>query len=280
MSAKNHYRLRLKRLGRPVRSALGRFGWELSRASDPRVRFENFANLCHAYEQHLAESGEHISPSDSRIKLVARLFGTSPGEAYAIVRALAETASLPGDVCEFGVAQGETSALIASEILSSDRTLHLFDSFKGLPEPTAQDELKDDIFALGSMSAYAGMMSCPEDLVRARLAAIGFPARRYTIHQGFVESVLQTDLDLPGSVSFAYLDFDLYEPTKVTLEFLTEVTCPGAVILVDDYDFFSTGVKTAVDEFVTVQCSTGVQFTCSVPDTRYGHFAILRRSRD
>ena len=41
---------------------------------------------------------------------------------------------------------------------SRDAILHLFDSFEGLPMPTERDQLKDDIFALGSMAAYAGAM--------------------------------------------------------------------------------------------------------------------------
>lgn len=272
------YKRGLKRLGRPVRGALRYFGWELSRTTEARVRFESFESLCRAYELRLAETGEPVPVRDSRVKLMARLIGTPPGEAYAIVRALADTAAIPGDVCEFGVAQGETSALIAAEILDGERRLHLFDSFQGLPRPTAQDELKDDIFGLGSMSAYMGTMSCPADLVRARLAAVGFPTSRCVIHEGFVESILQTDRTLPKSVSFAYLDFDFYEPTRLTLEFLSGVTHAGAIIVVDDYDFFSTGAKTAVDEFVEAKRGTADEFLCNVPDARYGHFATLRRS--
>src|SRR5215213_556645 len=119
---------------------------------------------------------EHPIPADSRrLSALARLQGTSPAEAYFIIKGIHETAAIDGDVCEFGVAQGETSALIANEIASGSKVLHLFDSFEGLPKPTSKDQLKNDIFDLKSMDAYAGTMAAPIDLVLARLKDVGFP---------------------------------------------------------------------------------------------------------
>ena len=178
----------------------------------------------------------------------------------------------------FGVAQGETSALIANEMRSRDAILHLFDSFEGLPMPTERDQLKDDIFALGSMAAYAGAMSCPEEMVRTRLRAISFSPQRFVIHKGFIDQVLREDTTLPSRVSFAYVDFDFYEPIRLALAFLHQTTSPGSIIVVDDYDFFSTGVKTAVDEFVAQENSGGSHYERIVPDSRYGCFAILTKT--
>lgn len=41
-----------------------------------------------------------------RIPLLAKLIGTSIGEGLIICDCLVSTAAIPGDVCEFGVAQG------------------------------------------------------------------------------------------------------------------------------------------------------------------------------
>lgn len=267
----------LRHVERPVQRVLASLGFELTRLDDSRVRYKNFADLCRAYEQRLRESGEALPDKETRIRLLGRLHGTTAGEAYYILRALAESQALVGDVCEFGVAQGETSALIANEIAEGQKTLHLFDSFQGLSAPTVKDGLKDDIFGLGSMEAYAGRMSYPEDMVRARLAAVGFPPHRYVLHKGFIEAVLRHDGALPTAVSFAYVDFDFYEPTKVVLEFLDRVISPGATIIVDDYDFFSAGSKAAVEEFIAARRGTAGAYRCHVPSTRYGHFAVLRR---
>jgi O-methyltransferase len=262
-----------------VKKALSALGYELRRSSDPYVRFSNFENLSMAYEQHLEEQNLGLSVNRLRPKLMARLLGTPPSEAYHIVQALAQCRHLHGDVCEFGVAQGETSALIANEILADNKTLHLFDSFAGLSAPTGKDELKDDIYALGNMSSYAGVMSYPEKLVRRRLRDVAFPAHRCVIHKGFIEQVLQQDHNLPRQVSFAYVDFDLYDPIRVALDFLHEITPAGAIIIVDDYDYFSTGVKLAVQEFLHAKNGGSIFYDCHVPDIRYGHFAVLTKKQ-
>src|SRR5262249_29138312 len=119
-----------------IRKTLARMGYELHRASDQHVNFENFVSLTQAYEERLNELGMSVPQNELRSRLMARLRGPPPPEAYYIVVALAQTAGLAGDVCEFGVAQGETSALIANEITAGKKSFHLFDSFEGLPKPT------------------------------------------------------------------------------------------------------------------------------------------------
>jgi O-methyltransferase len=271
----------MKILKNAITGTLAAVGYRINRISDPKVSFDNFANLARAYEQRINESTDQafrLPDNEMRPKLLARLLGTPPSEAFFIIHALARCKNLHGDVCEFGVAQGETSALIANEIAqSTDKTLHLFDSFEGLPKPTQKDQLKDDIFALGSMEAYAGTMSCPEDMVRARLEAVSFPPQRYVIHKGFIEQLIHNDKHLPDAVCFAYVDFDFYEPIKITLEYLHKVMPAGAMIVVDDYNYFSTGAKSAVDEFVAEQGSRSVTYECLVPDIRYGYFAVLTK---
>lgn len=262
-----------------VKKSLASVGYELYPMGENRVRFEPFQNLVRAYEGRLNEIENVITDNELRPRLLARLLGTPPSEAYAIIQGLARTRDLPGDVCEFGVAQGETSALIANEIGAGRKRLHLFDSFEGLPKPTEKDRLKDDIFSLGSMEAYAGTMSSPEDLVRGRLQALSFSPARFTIHKGFIDKVLATAKDLPRQVSFAYVDFDFYEPIRQALDFLHKVTAVGAVLVVDDYDFFSTGAKLAVDEFVAAHNTSATIYSCMVPESRYGHFAVLSRVR-
>ena len=253
------------------------FGYEVRRLPENQVRFENFANLTQAYEHHLNQSDNLIAANEIRPKLLARLLGTPPSEAYFIVQALAKCKNISGDVCEFGVAQGETSTLIANELLPGTKILHLFDSFEGLPKPTEKDQLQNDIFSLGSIESYTRKMSYPEEMVLTRLKAISFPPQRFVIHKGFIEQILNNDTNLPKEVSFAYVDFDFYEPTKLTLDFLHQTTSIGSIIIVDDYDYFSTGVKTAVDEFLEEKNLSARLYDCFVPNTQYGFFITLTR---
>jgi len=256
------------------RAAFFTAGYRITHADAQEVKYQQFDNLCQAYEQLMSESGHPIKPNATRPRLLAELIGTPPSEGYFIVDALCKTDKIDGDVCEFGVAQGATSALIANEILLSKKILHLFDSFQGLPTPTDKDALKDDIFCLGSMKAYTGQMSEPIDKVVHRLNDISFPRPRYVIHAGFIEGLLHADGNLPHKVSFAYVDLDLYAPIKLALEYLDGVIEQYGIIIVDDYDFFSTGAKTAVDEFMS---KNNPRYEVVIPTKKYGHFAVLER---
>jgi O-methyltransferase len=203
------------------------------------------------------------------------LLGTAPFEGLSILDALIKTKNIEGAVCEFGIAQGSTSRLIASYLLqeNSDKDLVLIDSFKGLSVPTEEDELKDDVFNLGTISKYAGSMAFSSNVALEKLALIGFPQNKIQIIPGFIQDTIDS-AKFPRSVSFAYVDFDLYEPIKIALDYLIKVMPKDGVIIVDDYDFFSTGAKKAVDQFLEENPNN---FEFSKPTEYLGHFCILKK---
>jgi O-methyltransferase len=210
---------------------------------------------------------------NGRAKLLNELMGTSIGEAIYIIHHLYEALRAPGDICEFGVAQGATSSLLAAEILpEAGRKVWLFDSFEGLPAPTRNDRLINDIFSLGSMHAYKGTMSVPETEVRSKLASINFPENRTKIKKGWVRDTIR-DSDVPTEVSFAYVDLDFYDPIKDALEFLDCRMPVGGRIVVDDYGWFSEGAQIAVDEFM----ETSKRFKFETPVPCAGNFCILTK---
>ena len=209
----------------------------------------------------------------AQISLLKNLIGTGYGEGLYILDSLQNSLPFEGDVCEFGVAQGATSALLANEIKDTSKKLWLFDSFEGLPKPTEKDSLINDIFNLGSMAAYKGTMACPIDMVRLRLADIQFPAERTMIIPGFIETTIH-NTGLPEKVCFAYIDFDFYEPILIALQYLDRVLQPSGFVIVDDYNFFSEGVKIAVDEFYTANKE---KYNILFPIKSAGYFCILQK---
>jgi len=217
----------------------------------------------------------HLPDCHGRIELLAKLLGTGISEAMYMLAELHAAFRDDGDVCEFGVAQGATSALLANELRASSKKLWLYDSFAGLPKPSAKDQLKDDIFGLGSMERYEGEMRCDPEEVETRLAQIGFPANRYRVRAGLVEDTL-LDENGPPQVCFAYVDFDFYEPIAHTLNYLGRHLSPNGRIVVDDYDFFSTGAKAAVDEFIREQRG---RYEMQLPYPFAGSFCLIRRNR-
>jgi O-methyltransferase len=216
---------------------------------------------------------KNIPSVPHRKTLLQCLLGTNISEAIWLINYLQCALAVDGDVCEFGCAHGSTSVLLANEITSTDRTLWLFDSFKGLSKPTKEDQLIDDIFNLGSMAAYEGTMGYPDTVVRSKLKALGFPESRTHIVPGFIQSSLK-QAQLPEQVCFAYVDFDLYEPILIALNFLADRVPVGGYIVVDDYGFLSAGAQKATDEFVHAHEST---FRMELPPSWAGKFAVLSK---
>lgn len=214
-----------------------------------------------------------LTRKQGRENLLSDLIGTSVSEAIYILESLHAGLRVDGDICEFGVAQGATSKLLASEIMDTDRKLYLFDSFEGLPAPSAEDVLIDDIFSLGAMDRYKGTMMSPESEVTEKLRSINFPSDRTYIMKGWVEDSLARK-DVPAKVAFAYVDFDFYGPIKTALEYLDRVMPVGGRIVVDDYGFFSEGAQKAVDDFVAARCNS---YTFKLPLPFAGKFAVLER---
>ena len=237
--------------------------------------------LVHAYPQLVAQMHDalhalmfpRLPAVAGRVELMKKLLGTGIPEAMYVLSELHEALGEAGDVCEFGVAQGATSALLANEIRATDKRLWLYDSFAGLPKPSDKDALKDDIFGLGSIELYEGRMQCDAREVCHRLAQIGYPPERYAIRAGWIQETLREGTG-PAAVCFAYVDFDFYEPIAYTLDYLDRHLTPKGRIVVDDYDFFSTGAKTAVDEFV----QRHPNYELVKPAAFAGAFCMLRRN--
>lgn len=214
-----------------------------------------------------------VLSDEKELLLMANLLGIQIGEALYIKNFLLKSLKMKGDICEFGIAQGATSAFIAYLIRETKKNIWLFDSFKGLPRPSKKDVLINDIFNLGSMEAYEGKMACGKDMVKRRLREINFPEIRTRIVAGFIEETIKS-FELPKEVCFAYVDFDLYEPILITLNFLDKTLEKGGFIVVDDYGFFSTGIKIAVDEFI---CAHKDKYSFSLPVKSTGCFCIIER---
>jgi O-methyltransferase len=211
---------------------------------------------------------------EGRARDLSDLIGTTVSEAIYVIKNLHDGMKVPGDICEFGVAQGATSKLLASEIMPlTDRNFWLFDSFEGLPAPSKEDRLIHDIFKLGTMDKYKGTMASPETEVLGKLASVNFPRQRIKIKKGWVKDAIKSG-ELPEQVAFAYVDFDFYDPIKDALAFLDTRMPAGGRIVVDDYGFFSEGAQLAVDQFVA---AAGGRYKFEMPLPFAGHFCILSK---
>ncbi len=151
-------------------------------------------------------------------------------EAYMIRSAVLATERIPGILAEVGVFRGGTARVICEA--KGDRTLHLFDTFEGLPSPTAIDR-----------GFESGQYACSLDDVKKYLDG----CRDVHFHQGLFPATAGPVRDL--RFSFVHLDVDLYQSTLESLQFFYPRMSVGAMLISHDYVEFAA-VRRAFDDYL------------------------------
>ncbi len=156
--------------------------------------------------------------------------------AYDTVKR-AEEKRLPGALVECGVFKGG-SAAVMTMAGSPQRTIWLFDSFEGLPEPTAEDgELAVDYSGHRVTGALEPIGQCvgPLDVVKELFfEKLAIDPSRVAIRQGWFQDTLPAARHEIGPIAVLRLDGDWYESTKVCLDNLYDLVVPGGFVIIDD----------------------------------------------
>lgn len=151
--------------------------------------------------------------------------------------------NVKGSIIECGVYHGfglmtwtKLSAIL--EPVNLTRRIYGFDSFKGFPEVAEQDRAassqhvkKGDLFA----DAYEEI----QELVRIHDSTrfIGHIDKTHVVKGNATETIPAFINDNPHLlVSLLFLDFDLYEPTRVALEHFVPRMPRGAIVAFDELD--------------------------------------------
>lgn len=182
---------------------------------------------------------------------------TSPVKLYGLVMGTRYVVrhQIPGAFVECGVWRGgsmQAVALTLAELGATDRDLHLFDTFAGMPPPTDKDRrLHDDepaehLLATEDRGSEVWAVASLDD-VREGMADLGYPVKHIHFHEGMVEDTLPDQA--PERIALLRLDTDWYESTRVELETLYQRLSPGGVLILDDYGHWE-GARQAVDEFL------------------------------
>jgi len=152
-------------------------------------------------------------------------------EAYQIFMAVKRTQKINGDIAEVGSYRGGSAKLICEAMGS--KTLHLFDTFEGLPELCHIDDPKH--FQKGNYTASF------ED-VKNYLKKY----RNVHFYKGLFPSTADPIKD--KKFSFVHLDLDLYEATLASIKFFYPRMNRGGIIISHDY-ISVPGVRKAFDDF-------------------------------
>jgi len=231
-----------------VNAALTRAtGYRLVKASPPVPQPKRRKR---ALPRHYDEQSRQI------IRAVRPRTMTSHEKLHALIVAVRHVVDqgIEGACVECGVWRGGSMQAIALTLLGrgvSDRELHLFDTFAGMPEPSQRDRRHDgepaaDVLARtpksGVFWAIAGL-----DDVRSGMQETDYPAERIHFHAGRVEDTIPAQA--PERIALLRLDTDWYESTRHELEHLYARVSSGGVVLFDDYGYWE-GARQAVDEFL------------------------------
>jgi hypothetical protein len=161
----------------------------------------------------------------------------------------------PGAFVECGVWRGGSMMAIALTLLRlgiTDRDLHLFDTFAGMPAPGAEDVPSpyDGYSPHRRWRRHARLgrqwAGVPVETVRERLESTGYPPDRIHLVEGMVEETVPGEA--PAEIALLRLDTDWYASTKHELEHLYPRLVEGGVLIVDDYGHYE-GARRAVDEY-------------------------------
>jgi hypothetical protein len=164
---------------------------------------------------------------------------------------------VPGAIVECGVWRGGSMMLVCRTLLrlgSHDRSLHLFDTFAGMTEPSDLDidplgRPAAELLSSTPPSRDVGCVWCIASLedVRTNVLGTGYPEARCNFVVGSVEKTLPAQA--PERIALLRLDTDWYASTRHELEHLFPRLVDGGVLIVDDYGHWR-GARKAVDEYL------------------------------
>ena len=207
------------------------------------------ANLVERHDEDLVATIERVRSRSM----------TSPTKLAALVEATRYVvrSQIPGAIIECGVWRGGSMQAAALTLLSlgdTDRELHLFDTFQGMPPPTSHDARTTEA---GSVSAEELLAASDKDSnmwavaglddVQDGMTETGYPADKVHFHPGLVEET--TPSQAPDTIAILRLDTDWYASTKHELDHLYERLSPGGVLILDDYAYWD-GARKATDEWL------------------------------
>jgi hypothetical protein len=236
-----------------VNAGLGRStGYRLTRVAGPR----DAAPAKRAARARKPLPGHYDEPAKAIIRRVKPWTMTNHTRLFALIVATRYVADhrIPGDYVECGVWRGgstQAAALALMERGDTNRHLHLFDTFEGMPPPTDKDldhrgRPADELLAASERTSALWAVASLDD-VRDGMSRIGYPAEKVHFHPGLVEDTIPGLA--PERIAILRLDTDWYESTRHELEHLYDRVPSGGVILFDDYGYWQ-GAGRAVDEFL------------------------------
>lgn len=162
-------------------------------------------------------------------------------ETKKILETARECLAVSGDFVELGCYKGDTSLMLAEILQGTGKNLWIYDSFEGLPEKSFLDESE-----MGR-DFQKGVLAVSKKEVKNRFLRANLPVPK--IKKAWFNEL--TGVDLPREIAFSFLDGDLYESIRDSLNLIEGRMAFGSRIIVHDYNNEALpGVARAVDEWL------------------------------
>ena len=221
-------------LTRPLRGLIRRFGFDIVFAPE------------YGFPPDLEERDIAL------VRRVQPYTMTAPEKMFALLDASRYISQngIVGDIVECGVWKGG-SMMAAAEMLlrlnDTQRTLWLFDTFTGMPEPSDKDADYSGTSARMRLEKETNVQAyAPLKEVERMMASTGYPSERIRYIQGKVEDTIPATA--PDRIALLRLDTDWYESTLHELTHLFPRLSTGGVLIIDDYGQWA-GCRSATDEY-------------------------------
>ena len=146
---------------------------------------------------------------------------------------------LEGDFAECGIYKGGTAyliSLILKDNSNHQKTLHLFDTFSGMPKSANEDK---------SHHKEGDYQDTSVEAVKDFLSDYSF----VEFHPGLIPDTFEAVTN--KKFAFVHIDVDIYQSIKDCCEFFYERMTKGGIMIFDDYGFqgYELAAKKAVDDF-------------------------------
>ena len=137
---------------------------------------------------------------------------------------------LPGDIAEVGVHRGGVS--LALSVQHPYKTVHMFDTFSGMPIQGEGDQHKIGEF-----------QDCNFPAIKR-----AFEGRLYQFHIGVFPDTC-SELRNDQTFCFVHVDGDQYQTTRDAIDYFWPRLTPGGILIFDDYEWpMCPGVTKAILE--------------------------------
>jgi hypothetical protein len=160
--------------------------------------------------------------------------------------------NIEGDFVECGVFAGAQIGAMCHALRkhNTSRTIHLFDSFEGIPMAGKHDiEIRGCIGQPTEEGALktTGVSVCTVEQVKTHLKEWGYPEGWFKYYKGWFQDTVPVHAHSISKIALLRLDGDLYDSTKVCLDNLGHKVVFEGIFIIDDWAL--DGCRKAVEEY-------------------------------